>query len=353
MRGLPPALDENGLPLEPGHPDEYWVHGLLRSLADSPRARQARLERFARRLSQEVEVQRKWLPARPGLWGIGVLAAALLLMVLLGLHYKLAQAHTLGVLREAQGANAQLPDRCYYFQLQPEPGALNQRLLPIPLREARLWTRGDCFWFECIKPGLKLAYGRDRQGRLWIANSPWEGIRYEGEESELPPWMAITCEVGTMRIEKLLEKVLADFILYHEPPPPGSNAPHVIRAEPKPDRPHPLLGSALLEIDTQTKIVKRVVLRRLHQGRPLLTVTYTFLESRVLSDESYQLEGHLQPGARIESRTFQRAVQEDAVREDPAGEAHSSLAPMDDSALDRKTSPAPDDPSARFTEQQP
>ena len=59
-----------------------------------------------------------------------------------------------------------------------------------------------------------------------------------------------------------------------------------------------LLKAAQLEIDTQTHVIRRLVLARLQA-----TVTYTLVETRSLDPDQYRLEGHLEPGARIYTRS--------------------------------------------------
>lgn len=83
MNADQPPLDDDALPGDPGRVDALWIHGLLRSLAESPQSRAARLDEFARRLEREVRgpVPRV-IPLRAAV-RIGI-AAAVLLAVLGG-----------------------------------------------------------------------------------------------------------------------------------------------------------------------------------------------------------------------------------------------------------------------------
>jgi hypothetical protein len=172
-------------------------------------------------------------------------------------------------------------------------------------------------------------------GRIWVARSPREGVRYEANEAEMPVWLALMCDVCSMRLETLLDDVLTDFDLHREQAAPAATAgTHAIRAELKPGHPHPTLRAALLEIDAESRVVRRVVLWRTHQGEPLTTVTFTLLETGVQSDDSYQLEGHLQPDAKIYSRSFKPALRQQKLASDfaaparePAPEVPSPSAP--------------------------
>src|SRR5262249_30465772 len=84
--------------------------------------------------------------------------------------------------------------------------------------------------------------------------------------------------------------------------PPGTR---VIHAELRPGRIHPGLQSATLEIDAESKVLRKVVLTRALRGARLATVTFTLVETGRRSDARYQLEGHLDDGAVIYSRDNQ------------------------------------------------
>jgi hypothetical protein len=66
----------------------------------------------------------------------------------------------------------------------------------------------------------------------------------------------------------------------------------VIRATRKPGRWAPPLRSAVLELDTETKALRRVVLDRVGPMRSV-TTTYTLVETQTQADDRYRLEGHL------------------------------------------------------------
>jgi hypothetical protein len=67
--------------------------------------------------------------------------------------------------------------------------------------------------------------------------------------------------------------------------------------------PNPHVDSAELEIDAETRAVRRMVVRRvLHADEPFATVTYTLAETASLDPADYQLEGHLTEPSEIFSR---------------------------------------------------
>jgi hypothetical protein len=223
-------------------------------------------------------------------------AAAVLALAFLGgrtVGPSAARAET--IVREAKAAHALPVDRCYLVQWTPEPEAALLSRLAHP-RELRLWTRGDRFWLESTNPDRRWASGLDDQGAVWLALGRRSGLRYQLDEAPEP--VALTCEVCCLRVESLLDEVLSGFDLRREESDPGA-ATYRIRAEPKPGGARPGLRGALLEIDAESRVLRRLVLQRTHQGKPLAVVTFTLLETGSSPDSDYQLEGHLDADAPV------------------------------------------------------
>ncbi len=234
-------------------------------------------------------------------------SAAILLAFFGGLYLgpRPARASAEALVRQARAAHALPLDRCYLVQTRAERAVFDHNLMFLVPPQTRLWTRGDRFWIESALPGHTWAWGRDDRGRLWFARSPKEGVRFEADEADeadLPPQLAVTCDVNSMRLETLLDEVLADFDLERADAPAGE--PRVVRARPKPGRGHPTLREAVLEIDAESNVLRRVVLSRALRGRPLARVTFTLIDAAPQPDASYQLEGHLDADASVFTREF-------------------------------------------------
>lgn len=226
------------------------------------------------------------------------LAAAVVGLALLagGLYFGSGRASAEALVRQALQAHAMSVDRCYLVETQPDSGS------PLwqAMRQSRLWTRGDRFWIESSIGPRQWSWGRDEEGQLWLAVSANRGLRYEAGEA--PETLAFLCDVYSMKIETLLGDVLANFDLQREEAEPGT---YRIRAELKPGHSHPSLRSAVLEIDAETKVLKKIVLARNFRGRPTKTATFTLIDSRNVDDSRYQLEGHLTAPYQIFSRSFE------------------------------------------------
>ena len=160
--------------------------------------------------------------------------------------------------------------------------------------------RGDRFWMESANPERRWKWGRDDQRRVWLTRSRDEGVRFDADE--VPEGLGVACDVLGMQTETLLAVLLADFDLRRESPPATAPGVHLIQAELKPGHTHPGLLAATLEIDSESKVLRKVVLVRAFQGVRLATVTFTLIDTRPQIDARYQLEGHLDEGAVILSK---------------------------------------------------
>ncbi|WP_435010756.1 hypothetical protein P12x_002034 [Tundrisphaera lichenicola] len=236
-------------------------------------------------------------------WALGAVAASILLGSLGVLYLQPKQANAETIIRQSMDVHSQPMDRCYRVEIQavaefPDDGFPR---LARP-RRTRLWTRGDRFWIESDVGLLHLNWGRDPEGTLWLALSPRRGIRFDPDE--VPPVVAFRCDVLSVRLETLLGELPRNFELRSEPGPGfGSQASTIIRTVPRPGR-WPILREAELEIDSETKVIRRMVLTRVLNGQAI-TTTFTLEETATLENSSYQLEGHLESPYLIFRRDFE------------------------------------------------
>jgi hypothetical protein len=208
------------------------------------------------------------------------------------------------LLNEARATHSQPVDRCYLVETKWESDAAADRRFPLLTqpRSMRLWTRGDQFWIESQTGQRHVAWGRDDQGNVWLAPGPRIGLRFEA--SEVPEPIALACDVSGMRLESLLGEMAEQFDLTRDPTPAGgSGTTFTVRAQIKSGATHPTVRTAVADIDTETRVVKRLVLQRMARGRPAATTTFTLVETQLQDGSRYQLEGHLEPPYKVFSRT--------------------------------------------------
>jgi len=238
----------------------------------------------------QVAVQRRsvpWLTWRP----LTAVAAGFVVVALLGslLFFSSGTANAAAVVQRALKAHGALLDRCYQMRVRGEGVVgIKQRSL--------LWTRGDRFWNQIEADGKSVAWGRDEAGGVWFALSLKEGARLAAHE--VPEALAQACELRSLEMESLLRTILADFDLRREPTRSGAD---VIHAELKAGSVSKY-RSALLEVDAESSVLRRVELHREHQGRVVAVISAALVEPSLQDETSYTLEGHLDADAAIYER---------------------------------------------------
>jgi hypothetical protein len=238
---------------------------------------------------------------------VSIAAAVLLIATVVTFFWRdrtvLAKGET--VVREAQRAHSVPIDRCYLVEVRRESSLAAELAPNLPqVRLTRLWTRGDRFWVESARSDQHWAWGRDVSNRFWIAFGPHTALRMEADE--VPDWLNLYCDLHSLNVEQLLGDVLSRFDLTRETGPSSSEASTIrVTAKakaPEIPRPVPTIGGAEIEIDADSRVIRRMVLRRIWNGEPFATVTYSLLENDALDPSAYQLEGHLSDPSDIFTR---------------------------------------------------
>ena len=198
------------------------------------------------------------------------------------------------VVREARQAHLQPVDRCYLVEVRRESPLAAELAPNLPqVRQTRLWTRGDRFWVESVRPDQRWAWGRDEANRFWVAFGPHAAVRFDADE--VPDWLDLFCDLHSLNLERWLGDVLDRFDLTREDAS-ADEATSTIRIKAT-ARSVPAIGpaarSAELEVDAETRVIRRLVVRRVWDGDPLATVTYSLVETGALDPAEYQVEGHL------------------------------------------------------------
>jgi len=197
------------------------------------------------------------------------------------------RADAAAIVADAVTTHHQSLDRVYVVETLREPmedGAP-------PPRIGRLFTRGDRFWMEGAMPGPPgWSFGQDESGAVWATAGPRRGVKLEANEV---PWgLQYWCEMHALRPERFLNDVLRDFDLRREPGKPGTTI-DTITATRKTSRPAAPLKRVKLEIDRESKVMRKVVLEREFPEGNAVTTIYTLIDTRDEDDKRYSIEGHL------------------------------------------------------------
>jgi hypothetical protein len=232
---------------------------------------------------------RRWL-----LTAVGALAASVLVAVFLLIPGGTVQASPREVVEQARAEHEGPADRC--FEITYDVPATWRALSHWPTAEhpGRLWTRGDRFVTELA--GGRRAWGRDEQGRVWIAPTPDAAARFDPDE--IPEALKEYLEVRAVRLPQLLDEFLKDCELTTRPD--DTKAVRRIEAVPRSEA-RTTLRRAEIDVDAKTNAVERLMIER---RLPAATVSITF--RRVAADppaESvYRPESHLKDGAPVFDR---------------------------------------------------
>ena len=255
--------------------------------------------------------------ARPVVWlWTGRIAAAVFLGVGLAILLQNRHVKTRGdvLVREARQAHSLPVDRCYVVEMRRD-SALYDECAPMTsqVRLTRLWTRGDRFWVESAHSEHRRAWGRDHEGRFWIAFGPHRAIQLEADETSR--WLNLCCDLYGVRLDQVLGDALGNFDLKREETPSDSGrlATLNVQATLKPGRRTANIRSVQLEIDAETRIVRKMVIERVQKGQAFATVTYTLVETGTQRDDTYRLEGHLSNPHEIYTREHEPAKRKDLL----------------------------------------
>ena len=233
-------------------------------------------------------------------------AAALLIAFVLGGGPEPQPVTAAQLIREAQQTHATASDHCYEVVAEWNPGAFNRTKLPPVTRTSRLWTRGDQFWISTALPGRPpLAWGQDRDGRVWATANPSRGFIYEPEELGAP--LSRYCDLLSLRLVTTLGELLQRYDLYRrDSGQPGEPIRIEATFRPMPGRPPPRYSHVVLEIDPETKIIQSAELERRFHGHPVGKLKFRLVETSQLPDDQYTLAGHLNPDAIVIDREAAR-----------------------------------------------
>lgn len=220
-------------------------------------------------------------------------AAALTLAFLGGWRLGPKPASAMELVQEVKRVHNLPLERCYVVEFERVANDAARTPLEMARGQVRVWTRGDRFWVEMHQPGNEppLVWGRAEDGALWAVLDPHRGVRMAGEDA--PRRLALLADVYSLNVDTLLNEVLNDCTLTEASPESGSKLTRVMQARPRALNTHLWLEQATLEIDTEARVLRRLIIERNRLGFPFARVTFSLVETRPANDAGYLLEGRL------------------------------------------------------------
>jgi hypothetical protein len=198
-------------------------------------------------------------------------------------------AHAAAIVRTAIQRHAEPIERVYVVQVERDPSITAEVISP---REIRVITQGEQFYVEAARGERRWAWGRDRDGSHWMALGSRMGVRIA--EHEMGPRLQRMSDLYSLNLNSLLEDVLRSCRLDHS----TQEGTYTIKATPE-RRPRRGLQQATIELDQETKAVRRLVMERRSRRQGATQVIFTLIETRPVDESKYHLAGHLEDPYRI------------------------------------------------------
>ncbi len=220
-----------------------------------------------------------------------VLAASLLVVVsfftLQGNREAFASASQ--IIQAAMHTHAAPIERVYVVEVKR--GETNKAKFELP-RDVWVATQGDRFWVQ-MRGYRDWAWGRNDQGAIWMTLGPRRAVVVGPEEMGVP--LRYIGDLYTLNLETLLQNLLRHCRLEMTEGPADTT---LIVATPRRQWTNRPLQRATIEVDRETKAIRKLVIER-EFDRVSSVTTFTLVESRLANESLYGPEGHLSDPYRI------------------------------------------------------
>jgi hypothetical protein len=230
---------------------------------------------------------------RSASWIVAVAALMLVVAIIAGRTEKEAFADATQIVQAAVHAHAEPVERVYAVNVERDDPAVEHFALP---RDVRVSTLGNRFWVEIKSLRGLLCFGREEDGEIWVALGRWRGMRLEPDE--VGPMLQDIADLYSLNLEALLQSVLEGHELEN---PVTEGTTRVIKATPKSSN-RGWVRDVTIEVDQETKAVRRLVVQRLAPRRGSAIITFTLVDARLPDESQYRLEGHVREPDRVLTR---------------------------------------------------
>jgi hypothetical protein len=251
------------------------------------------------------------------LWG-GLSAAGLIALVafIVGRWENSAFAHAATIVRAAVETHAAPVERVYLVEVASRGRVAPQLDIESrsdsttsdsttkdsasAAREVRVATQGDRFYVEMNRGQRQWFWGRDAAGSIWLTVGPRRAMVVEPDELGVP--LRYISDLYTLELETLLNNFLKHCRLKRSE---DTESTYVIAATPRYRWSGGWFRRATIEVDRDTKTVRRLVIERELAQQGPSTVTFTLVDSRPADEAKYRPEGHLAEPFRLLTRDSQ------------------------------------------------
>jgi hypothetical protein len=159
----------------------------------------------------------------------------------------------------------------------------------VPPRDVRVATQGDRFFVTMSRGARQWFWGRDAAGAIWITVGPRRAVVVDREELGLP--LRFISDLYGLEIETLLRTFRKHCRVERFEREGGT---HVIEVTPRFAGGRAGFRRATIDVDRESKVVRRLVLERELPEFGRSTVTFTLAETRAIDEADYGPGGHLE-----------------------------------------------------------
>jgi len=232
------------------------------------------------------------------IWTRSMLAMAASIAVLMafaiGRWETSAHASAASLVRAARSVHSLAVERCYVVTVENAPEANEKNFLPF-LKDVRIWTNGDRFWVEAKRNERHWVWGRNAEGAVWMTLGDRRALQIEADE--IGPPLQHLCDLYSLELESLLTSFQDRWSLTHQS---STELTHTITA--RPNRNANRTTEAVLEVDRETKAIRRLTLQKNAGSQSESRVVFTLVDSRTQDESKYEPAGHLAPHHQILTR---------------------------------------------------
>jgi len=194
-------------------------------------------------------------------------------------------------------------ERIYVVEITRGPSKETQVELP---KDVRVATQGDRFWVQ-MRGQREWAWGRNEQGAVWMTLGPQQAVIVDTDEMGMP--LRYIGDLYTLNLKTLLESFLKYYQLELSDGPAGTT---IIVATPRRQWSNRPLKRATIEVDRETKAIRKLVLER--ESEQIQSVsTFTLVEARLADESLYGPEGHLTKPYEIFGTETQRSDRRERI----------------------------------------
>ena len=176
-------------------------------------------------------------------------------------------------------------ERVYLVQLEQEVALETGAATP---REVRIMTMGDQYYVEMKRNNRKLIWGCNADQDYWITFGGKRGMLIH--QREMGPQLRYITDLYSLNLETLLTHFLKYCTLDYKV---DSDSTHLITVTPNRRWKGSPLKQATIEVDRETKVIRRLIIERVLPQQKPSKVTFTLIETRPAQESLYQPQGHL------------------------------------------------------------